>query len=316
MDPLERQFRKTIKAEPAELAHRLVYADWLLDQGRPLDALNQRVRAGVSEKVYKIRRKSDGLFDAGPRWTKKGRLWLSLARVRKVIQEHITPYGRNDDRTYLDLLEIVVYEQRLEPIAVLPAKLEPPPTPEPGEHVIYQAGQNSRRSRYFEIADLHRIVRNFDLNDFRVGNVGPHFCVSLTIGNEEPAVVLARVRSLRLLGDQLLATFTAPTAEGAVILAQRAYRQISVEIYNSPPDDCLGEGPMLRRAAVILNPRTPPGADPLPVVDIFGDGIPEIPRLEDAPLPPGYEPIPRDLRQPAYDALAERDYDEHLDMPE
>lgn len=74
--PEERAFLKAIKAaqfidqghsgilrrtESAESCQaRLVYADWLEEQARPLDAAKQRARAGVSEILYQARMDEGG----------------------------------------------------------------------------------------------------------------------------------------------------------------------------------------------------------------------------------------------------------------
>jgi uncharacterized protein (TIGR02996 family) len=119
-------FLKTIKENPEDKTTRLVYADWLEEQGRPHEALQQRVKAGVSEMRYKLRRKSDGLFsEAGGwavSWSAQGRAWPQLNHVKG----HLTLHARTGSYggTPWSDLEIVVFEVRTQLVAVLPFSLQ------------------------------------------------------------------------------------------------------------------------------------------------------------------------------------------------
>jgi len=57
-----REFLKAIKENPNDLDLKKVYADFLEEQNEPLLAAQQRAKAGQGHIVYKVRRKSDGLF--------------------------------------------------------------------------------------------------------------------------------------------------------------------------------------------------------------------------------------------------------------
>lgn len=120
----ERGFESAIRENPKDVATRLAYADWLEEQGRPYDALLQRVKGGISEARYRIRRKSDGLFSTGwpIQWTAKGKDWKRLGDVRT----HFTGcsyYDEYADTPWSDI-EVVVYEVRVQLAASLPVLRE------------------------------------------------------------------------------------------------------------------------------------------------------------------------------------------------
>jgi uncharacterized protein (TIGR02996 family) len=126
----ERGFLKAIKENPDDKTTRLVYADWLEEHGRLHEALQQRVKAGVSEVRYKLRRKSDGLFSEGAdwrvAWSAQGRAWSHLGHLKA----HLTTLARQDSYggTPWGDLEVVVFEVRTQPVAVLPVSFsENPP---------------------------------------------------------------------------------------------------------------------------------------------------------------------------------------------
>jgi uncharacterized protein (TIGR02996 family) len=116
----ERAFLKAIKEDASDTTSRLAYADWLEEQGRKLDALEQRVKGGVSEAQYKLRRKSDGLFSEGKgdRWSAQGKSWRRLADIKAHLAacSWFKSYGRG---TPWSDLEIVVFEVRPHPVANL-----------------------------------------------------------------------------------------------------------------------------------------------------------------------------------------------------
>jgi uncharacterized protein (TIGR02996 family) len=125
-DAEERGFLAALKQDPKDEASRLAYADWLEEHDRPYEAMLQRVKAGVSEARFKIRRKSDGLyFDGKGGWSAKGKDWRQLAHVRG----HFTSEGRSERYygTRWSDLEVVVYEIRVRRVTVLPVTYEKKP---------------------------------------------------------------------------------------------------------------------------------------------------------------------------------------------
>jgi uncharacterized protein (TIGR02996 family) len=124
-DALERAFLAALKENAKDVATRLAFADWLEENERPYEAMLQRVKAGVSEARFRIRRKSDGLFFDGRGWSEKGKDWKQLGHVRA----HFTQDSLNRlyNGTEWDDLEVVVYEVRVQPIAVLAVTQEPKP---------------------------------------------------------------------------------------------------------------------------------------------------------------------------------------------
>jgi uncharacterized protein (TIGR02996 family) len=116
----ERAFQKALKADPKDLATRLAYADWLEEQGRKLDALKQRVKAGVSEVQYRLRRKSDGLFSEGKgeRWSAQGKGWRRLADIKAHLAGSAWSGAYGGSTAWSDL-EIVVFEVRPQAVATL-----------------------------------------------------------------------------------------------------------------------------------------------------------------------------------------------------
>jgi uncharacterized protein (TIGR02996 family) len=114
----EKGFLKAIKENPGDVASRLAYADWLEEHGRRHDAILQRAAANVSWVVYKIRRKSDGLYSDGRwGWNEKGKSWQKLG----LLKQHISA-GSASGRYYSTLwaqLEIAVFEMPLRPTVVL-----------------------------------------------------------------------------------------------------------------------------------------------------------------------------------------------------
>ena len=117
-DAEERGFLAALKQDPKDETSRLAYADWLEEHDRPYEAMLQRVKAGVSEARFKIRRKSDGLyFDGKGGWSAKGKDWRQLAHVRG----HFTLESFSDRYygTAWDDLEVVAFEIRVRPVTVL-----------------------------------------------------------------------------------------------------------------------------------------------------------------------------------------------------
>ena len=122
-DSEEHGFLEAIKENPADVATRLAYADWLEEHDRPYRAMLQRVEAGVSRVRYVVRRKSDGLCSEGGerhvRWSAKGKEWDRLGSVRAhlAVGSHNQLYGCN---TPWEDVEIAVFEVRVQPIGTLP----------------------------------------------------------------------------------------------------------------------------------------------------------------------------------------------------
>jgi uncharacterized protein (TIGR02996 family) len=117
-DAEERGFLDALKEDAKDVTTRLAYADWLEEHDRKYEAMLQRVKAGVSEARFKIRRKSDGLYyDANGGWSAKGKDWKQLSHVRA----HFTgeSYAPRYYGTEWDDLEVVVYEIRVRPVTAL-----------------------------------------------------------------------------------------------------------------------------------------------------------------------------------------------------
>src|SRR5262245_21479473 len=119
MEPEERGFLKAIEENPNDTASRLAYADWLEEKTRPYEALFQRIKAGVSEARYKVRRKSDGLFsDARRGWSNKGAKWNRLDEVRGHFAFEASHPRYNGDTPWEDV-EVVVFEVRVQVVTAL-----------------------------------------------------------------------------------------------------------------------------------------------------------------------------------------------------
>jgi uncharacterized protein (TIGR02996 family) len=118
---------KAIQENPDDTTSRLVYADWLEEQGRAHEALQQRVKAGVSEVRYQLRRKSDGLFSDGSEgtvnWSTRGRAWSQVSHLKGHLTLHARRplYGHNTPWTDL---EVVVLEVRPQLVGTLPFSLQ------------------------------------------------------------------------------------------------------------------------------------------------------------------------------------------------
>jgi len=125
-DAEERGFLDALKKDLKDSTSRLAYADWLEEHDRPYEAMLQRVKAGVSEARFKIRRKSDGrYFDGKGGWSAKGKDWRQLAHIRG----HFTSdsYNARYYGTSWDDLEVVVFEIRVRPVTVLTVTQERKP---------------------------------------------------------------------------------------------------------------------------------------------------------------------------------------------
>jgi uncharacterized protein (TIGR02996 family) len=118
----EQGFLKALKENQQDTTTHLVYADWLEEQGRPHEALQQRVKAGVSEIRYKLRRKLDGMFSEGVdrrvAWSAQGRSWSQLGNLKWHLTR-LASEGSYGGTPWADL-EVVVFEVRTQPVAVLP----------------------------------------------------------------------------------------------------------------------------------------------------------------------------------------------------
>src|SRR5947209_6408495 len=115
----EKGFLKAIKENPGDVASRLAYADWLEEHGRRHDAIVQRAAANVSWVVYKIRRKSDGLYSDGRyTWSDKGKAWPKLSLLKQHLSADSS--GGFYHATRWAELEIAVFEMPLRPTVVLP----------------------------------------------------------------------------------------------------------------------------------------------------------------------------------------------------
>jgi uncharacterized protein (TIGR02996 family) len=123
-DNQERGFLKAIKENPADVASRLAYADWLEEQGRAHDALKQRAEGGVSWVFYKIRRKSDGLYaDGKGGWSNKGKEWTKASLLKQHLSYDSAFSGDSSSGRYAKTdwtdLEVAVFEVPLHPTVVL-----------------------------------------------------------------------------------------------------------------------------------------------------------------------------------------------------
>src|SRR5215468_8008386 len=110
-DAEERGFLAALKENAKDVTTRLAYADWLEEHDRPYEAMLQRVKAGVSEARFKIRRKSDGLFaDEHGRWTGKGKEWRQLNGVESALFHNSGQQFKGVD---WEDVEVVVFEIRV-----------------------------------------------------------------------------------------------------------------------------------------------------------------------------------------------------------
>lgn len=120
INPSESAFLKSIKRQPSEPNHRLVFADWLDEHGRVYEAFEQRVKAGFSLAQFKLRRKSDGLFSSGGgnyvTWTTHGKVFRRLNNLQLHLRHHARSL-KYADQVPWDQLEVVVFEERLDHIA-------------------------------------------------------------------------------------------------------------------------------------------------------------------------------------------------------
>ena len=134
---------------------------------------------------------------------------------------------------------------------------------------IFAAGKH--RGKPYSRADLDDMVANFELA--REGGRGAP--VPLVFGHEEDQRFLERsdtpaagwVSGLERRGGTLYAHFEHVPAGVMRLLAGRAYRRVSAEVYDDPPDGAPGKGKTLRRVALL------------------GGEVPQIKTLGDIPVP-------------------------------
>lgn len=135
---------------------------------------------------------------------------------------------------------------------------------------IFAAG--THRGKTYTTADLDSMVRNF-----RRASTGqrPGFRVPLVIGHEETQEFLERsdlpaagwAARVWRDGDKLKADFEDVPPKVARLLKGKAYRTVSSEVYDEPPEGVPGDGKMLRRVALL------------------GGDIPQVKSLDDIPEP-------------------------------
>ena len=66
-----------------------------------------------AKEIYKIRRKSDGLFSSGgscPQFTKKGKNWSGLGPIKLHMHQLLDIYGKIRDREVYKDCEVIKYE--------------------------------------------------------------------------------------------------------------------------------------------------------------------------------------------------------------
>lgn len=119
----ERGLLKAIKENPGDVASRLAYADWLEEHGRRHDAIHQRAAANVSWVVYKIRRKSDGLYADRTGWNEKGKAYSKLGLVKQQLSS-FSYDGKYAGEKWSNL-EIAVFEMPLRPAVVMTLSGQP-----------------------------------------------------------------------------------------------------------------------------------------------------------------------------------------------
>ena len=128
----ERAFLKSLEDDPADTTTRAAYADWLDEHNRPYEAAVQRGHAGLSEVLFKVRRKSDGLFSEGRppsshtiKWSAKGKPWRRAMDVRAHMLNlpDRTTYGG----TPWDDVEVVMQEVRVVFAVTLPVPVATAP---------------------------------------------------------------------------------------------------------------------------------------------------------------------------------------------
>ena len=128
-----------------------------------------------------------------------------------------------------------------------------------------------RRGRHYDRSALDAIVANFHANKAT-------FPVPAVLGHDEEQLLLkgsglpaaAWCDNVYRKGGTLYADFSGVPPEVARLLRARAYRRVSAEIYDTPPEGCSGKGHLLRRVAFL------------------GGDVPELKNLGDIPLPEGF----------------------------
>lgn len=135
---------------------------------------------------------------------------------------------------------------------------------------IFAAGEH--RDKQYTSADLDDMVRNFKrfCTDQK-----PGFRVPLVIGHEETQEYLDRsdlpaagwASRVWRDGDKLMADFEDVPEKVARLLRGKAYRTVSSEVYDEPPEGIPAHGKMLRRVALL------------------GGDIPQLKDLDDIPVP-------------------------------
>jgi hypothetical protein len=137
---------------------------------------------------------------------------------------------------------------------------------------IFAAGEH--RGKRYNSADLDEMVENFQR--FSQGGKKPGFRVPLVIGHEESQDFLDRsdlpaagwASKVYRAGDTLKADFDDVPEKVARLLRGKAYRTVSSEVYDQPPEGLpKASGKMLRRVALL------------------GGDIPQLKDLEEIPTP-------------------------------
>lgn len=142
---------------------------------------------------------------------------------------------------------------------------------------IFAAG--THRGKVYSEKDLDDIVRNFER--YSVGRK-PLLRVPAVIGHEENQDYLERsdlpaaawCSRVYREGPKLLADFEDVSPKVARLLNGKAYRTVSAEIYDEPPEGIDGKGKMLRRVAFL------------------GGEIPQVKSLDEIPTPEAHAESP------------------------
>lgn len=145
-----------------------------------------------------------------------------------------------------------------------------PPCYSLSEVAIFRAG--THRGKTYTPRDLDSMVSNFRRNS---AGGKPTLRVPAVLGHEEKQDLLNRsdlpaaawANKLYRKGPVLYADFEGVPEPVAKLIEGRAYRTVSAEVYDEPPDGLTGKGKTLRRVAFL------------------GGDIPQIKGLGDIPLP-------------------------------
>ncbi len=122
---------------------------------------------------------------------------------------------------------------------------------------VFQSGRH--RGKTYSERDLSDMVRNFDRSSAPTAGRQPSLRVPAVLGHEESQEFLERsdlpaaawCERLYRDGKTLRADFGDVHPKIMKLLRGKAYRTVSAEVYDEPPEGLQGSGKMLRRVAFL-----------------------------------------------------------------